>query len=179
MDEDIVRSRALASRIRNLLHHERVCFAAGCAERALPILEYENYSNNPKFLATFCAVLDFVWGCAEFDAILSPEQIGAVHQAIEEMFPTGDFYSGYDGTVSAGVAIQCAVDAISDSSGEAAAKVSLHVSSAYKQVTQWDDEPTDDLDWHEQAVSLLERNPAVSRHMFAGLPAPPKLGAES
>lgn len=56
----------------------------------------------------------------------------------------------------------------------------LHVSSAYEQVTQWDDEPTDDLGRQEQAVELLERwgDRPVRRDVFGSLPPAPVLGAE-
>ncbi len=90
----------------------------------------------------------------------------------------GDHYAGYGGTVCAGAAVLRAVDAAADPTGRAAADAGLHVSSAYEQATQWDDEPADDMDWQEQAVERLEGSAggAVSRGLFAGLPLPPKLG---
>jgi hypothetical protein len=175
LDESVLRSRALAIRIARLPDPHRVAFAAGCADRALPVLEYEEFPGGPDFLATFRTAVEVLW-----EAVNSPAtDLVATHKALAAVFPKGDHYAGYDGTVSAGAAVLRAVDAALDPTGRAAADAGLHVSSAYEQVTQWDDEPTDDMDWQEQAIGLLEKlaGEGVSRALFSGLPRPPKIGA--
>src|SRR5262245_5885574 len=122
MDEGLLRSRALDTRIARLPHRLQIAFAAGCAERALPVLEYEDYPGGPGFLSAFRTAVEAVWAVA-LDPTTAPDQLVTTSQVVEAVFPEGDHYSGYDGTVSAGVAVLRAVDAVADSSGGAAADV--------------------------------------------------------
>jgi hypothetical protein len=174
MDEGLVRSRALDIRIARLPHRLRIAFAAGCAERALPVLEYEDYPGGPGFLSAFRAAVEAVWAAA-LDPTIAPDQLDTTRQAVEVVFPEGDYYSGYQNTMRAGVGVLRALDAVEDSSGRAVADVSLHVSSAYEGMTECDAEPTDDLGWQELAVGRLERwgEQPVTRAIFEGLPPPP------
>ena len=175
VDKGLLRSRALAIRIARLPHPHQIAFAAGCAERALPVLEFEEFPGGSDFLPAFLAAVEVLWG-----AVAGPApDFAATHEALAAVFPEGDHYAGYDGTVCAGAAILRAVDAAADPTGCAAADAGLHVSSAYEQATQWDDKPIDDMDWQEQAVGRLEESAggAVSRELFSGLPLPPQLGA--
>jgi hypothetical protein len=178
VDEGVQRSRALDLRIARLPHRLQVAFAAGCAERALAVLEYEEFPGGPHFLPAFRAAVEAVWAAA-LDSALPPNRLAAAGDALAALFPEGDHYAGYHGTVGAGCAVLAAVDAAADPSGRAAADAALHVLSAYEQVTQWDEEPTDEFRWQVQAVELLERwgDRPAGRELFGSLPPPPALGA--
>ena len=173
--DDVQRSRPIDQRIARLPHPLQVAFAAGCAERALPLLEYDGYPGGPHFLPAFRAAADALWS----EATGAPAGLAAATDAVEAVFPEGDHYAGYDGTVGAGVAVLRALDAVADPSGRAAADAGLHLASAYQQVTQWDEQPADEFVWQEQAVAVLEElgDRPVSRQVFAGLPPPCRLGA--
>jgi hypothetical protein len=175
MGDSLHRSRALAGRVVRLPHRLQVAFAAGCAERVLPVLEYDGFAGGPDFLPAFRVAVEAVWAAATG----SPADLTAARAAVEAVFPAGDHYAGYDGTVGAGVAVLRAVDAAGDPSGQAASDAALHASSVWEQLSQWDDEPTDDLDWQEQALERLERlgDQPCDRRVFDGLPAPRRLGA--
>ena len=174
MDEYLMRLEALALRITRLPHRLRIAFAAGCAERALPVLEYEDNPGGPGFLSAFRAAVEAVWAAA-LAPTPSPDQLLTATQAVEAVFPAEDHYCGYGNTVSAGAGVLRALDAATDLSGRAVTNVSLHVSSAYHGVTECDAEPTDDLCWQELAVQRLERwgERPVTRAIFEGLPPPP------
>jgi len=174
VDERLMRLQTLAMRIVRLPPRFQIAFAAGCAERALPVLGYEDYPDGPEFLSAFRVAVEAVWAAA-VDPTISPDQLVAARQALEGVFPEGDHYSGYQNAMRAGIGVLCALDAVEDSSGRAAANVSHYVSSAYEGVTECDAEPTDDLGWQELAVERLERwgERPVTRAIFEGLPLPP------
>ena len=171
------RSDALGARLSRLPHRLQVPFAAPSAARPLPLRECEAHAGAPALLPAFRAAVEAVWAAA-LDPDVPPEQLAAASEAVETVFPEGDHYSGYHVTLSAGAAILSAVDAVGDPSGRAVANVALHVSSAYETATDWDEEPTDDMEWQEQAVDLLERwgERPVERESFASLPPAPELG---
>ena len=174
MDKVMLRSETLAMRIARLPHRLRIAFAAGCAERALPVLEYEDYPSGPEFLSAFRVAVEAVWAAA-LDPTMAPDQCIVAREVMEAVFPEGDHYSGYQNAMRAGIGIQCALDSVADSSGRTVALVSHYVSSAYEGVTECDAEPTDDLGWQELAVGRLERwgEHPVTRAIFEGLPPPP------
>jgi hypothetical protein len=173
VDDGLLRYEALAARLNRLPHRLQVVFAAGCAERALPVLEYEDYPGGPGFLPAFRTAVEAVWAAA-LNPTFPPEQLAAACEAVEAVFPEGDQYTGYYATIIAGAAVLRAVDAVDDPSGRAVADVALHVWSAYQ-----DEEPADEIGWQEQAVELLERwgGGPIGRDIFDSLPSPPKLGA--
>src|SRR3954463_4836636 len=105
--EDMRRSEALADRIARLPHRLQIAFAAGCAERALPLLEYDGFPGGPGFLPAFRESVDAAWAAATGTAA----PLATAVEAVEAVFPDGDHYGGYDGTVGAGAAVLRALDA--------------------------------------------------------------------
>src|SRR5262249_34288529 len=116
MEERLSRLQTLTMRIARLPHRLQIAFAAGCAERGLPVLEYEDYPGDPEFLSAFRVAVEAVWAAA-LDPTTSPDQCVAARQAVEVVFPVGDHYSGYQNAMRAGIGVLYALDSVEDSSG--------------------------------------------------------------
>src|SRR5215831_18977113 len=104
VDRVLGRWHALAGRLRRLPPRLQFAFAAGCADRALPVLEYEGYSDAPAFLLAFRAAIEVVWQAATRGGV-PPEQVAHARGTVQEVFPEGDHYAGYGNTVSAGAGV--------------------------------------------------------------------------
>jgi hypothetical protein len=160
----------LERRIGALPPNKRLAFAAGCAERVIPVHDFDGYADSEGLQRA----AEMVWRAA-LGGKVSDATVQKADKAVVEAMPeSAEDEPGYSATVLSGVAVRNALDAIRDRTPVSAILVSRGEYDAYEALG---DAPARDheQDWQRRAVSLLEgpEGQTLSRNMFDQLGEPP------
>jgi hypothetical protein len=147
--------------------NKRLAFAAGCAERVVPVHDFDGYADSEGLQRA----AELVWRAALGGKVSDATIQKADKAAVEAMPESAEDEPGYNATVLSGVAVRNALDAIRDRTPASAIRVSRGEYDAYEALRN-----APEQDWQRRAASLLE-GPAgqtLSRNAFDQLGEPPK-----
>jgi hypothetical protein len=159
-------------RLDRLPRHLRTAFAAACAERVLPVYEFDGYEEDDDSLER---ASEIVWKAA-CGVRVEPRALDIMEQAVRDVTPSADDEPGFGPSIYSALTVLGALQAVEDETSDSAKRAGWSERDAYASVAQDKQEGArSEQAWQERALDLLESwgDKPVTRDMFEPLGDPP------